>query len=494
MSPIATDQDPSAGEAQLDPGGAEPAPDPATQYTLDSAAAALASGDVQRFYQDGARFEAVAQWLRSTADGLRRELLRLEQFWQGSGADAFSAAGERFSQRIDGMVEVLSAPSYAALMGELGDALAAAQRQIAELQTQRQQGRDAMAADPKAAADPAAQAAHQQQENALNEQAQRIMAQLSASYQQIGGQFQEFATRNSGAAQGASGAGGYATPLVGASAGGSGSGGATPVAAPAGAAAAGGAATPLTATTTGGVLGRGSGATAGESAAAGAAPNALMGGAGSGIVGKSGEKRTATQTELASVDPSMLALSQPQVSSLAGPALAPEAGRPISVPMSTSAAGPEDARTQKRTGLPTNVTTASAQAGDPAHAVAVEGGLANRPGSAATEALSPSAASRVSGGSTGFSGQGFSGQSMANPVLADDGFTSAPTANTPRGAQVAAAPPPGGSASPGGTPFMPPMGMGAGATNRERDRNTLNVEEPDTWDGGGMPTGVLGRD
>ncbi|MCI2417471.1 hypothetical protein MOQ72_08550 [Saccharopolyspora sp. K220] len=520
MSPATPDMDPATPGPQIDP-----AAESAEQYTVDSAAAALAQADAQRFYQDGGQFEAVSQWLQSRADGLRGEIRRLEQPWQGVGADAFAAAAEKYSQQIDGFVDILSAPSYLSLMGQLGDALATAQRQISDLQSQRQQARDALAADPKAAGDPAAQTAHQQQEKALDEHAQQIMAQLGAAYRQIGGQFREFAQRSTGAAEGSPASSGNANPSAGASSGpAAGSGGANTGVVSSGTGVR--AATP-SAGGDSGVLGRSTGSElSGGASATDASPASLSGGVfataspsspvmgltGAGVVGKSQDKSRSAQTDLSSVDPNMLELSQPTLESSGGQVLSADTGRTVtspSVPMSVGSDGQQDQRSRKQTltALSPDFRTASAlEAGMPGGAFgntaqSTTGAPGVQPAPATVDTPAPASSTTAATSASGSRiavPSGSVGGALTNPALADDVLSSVPTsANLPRAEQLpTAATPPGTSAATGGSPLMPPM-TGAGAadgSSGERNHNTLNLEETDTWDStSGVPGGVLGR-
>ncbi|GAB2649062.1 hypothetical protein GCM10027271_03340 [Saccharopolyspora gloriosae] len=196
----------SGGQAPLGdgtsvPGDVQPQPDqqppPPAGPPLESTAQILATGNPQQFYADGQRFDQIAGRLRGLSDGFRSELRRVEQSWRGPGAELFQDAAQKITQSIERLIDTISAPAYSSVMNQLGDALAEAQRQVNDVQTQRQQGRDALAANPAAAGDPAAQANQQQQETAQGEHANQVLQQLALTYQNLGSQLRVLPSRNS---------------------------------------------------------------------------------------------------------------------------------------------------------------------------------------------------------------------------------------------------------------------------------------------------------
>ncbi|SFT35388.1 hypothetical protein SAMN04487904_101413 [Actinopolyspora lacussalsi subsp. righensis] len=160
-------------------------------HTLDTAAAAVAAADPQQFYRDGQHFENTAQRLRTANDAFRRELRRVEDAWQGPGAQRFQTTARRITDTVEQLVETISAPSYSALHGHLGDAASNAGRQLRELHSQRESGRQAVADDPAMAGTPEGQQQLQHQEQAQNEHAQLVLRDLARIYQQVGGQLRE---------------------------------------------------------------------------------------------------------------------------------------------------------------------------------------------------------------------------------------------------------------------------------------------------------------
>ncbi|SDK22646.1 hypothetical protein SAMN04487820_105329 [Actinopolyspora mzabensis] len=160
-------------------------------HTLDTAAAAVAAADPQQFYRDGQHFENTAQRLRTANDAFRRELRRVEGAWQGPGAQQFQTTARRITDTVEQLVETISAPSYSALHGHLGDAASNAGRQLRELRSQRESGRQAVADDPAMAGTPEGQQQLRHQEQAQNEHAQLVLRDLARIYQQVGGQLRE---------------------------------------------------------------------------------------------------------------------------------------------------------------------------------------------------------------------------------------------------------------------------------------------------------------
>lgn len=196
------------GDVQPQPG--QQAPPPAGP-PLESTAQILATGNPQQFYADGQRFDQIAGRLRGLSDGFRSELRRVEQSWRGPGAELFQDAAQKITQSIERLIDTISAPAYSSVMNQLGDALAEAQRQVNDVQTQRQQGRDALAANPAAAGDPAAQANQQQQETAQGEHANQVLQQLALTYQNLGSQLRVLPSRNSSGTAANDGGGGGAS-------------------------------------------------------------------------------------------------------------------------------------------------------------------------------------------------------------------------------------------------------------------------------------------
>ncbi|MGJ7908124.1 hypothetical protein ACOQFL_16790 [Actinopolyspora sp. H202] len=160
-------------------------------HTLDTAAAAVSAADPQQFYRDGQHFENTAQRLRTANDAFRRELRRVEGAWQGPGAQRFQTTARRIMDTVEQLVETISAPSYSALHDHLGDAASNAGRQLRELRSQRESGRQAVADDPAMAGTPEGQQQLRHQEQAQNEHAQLVLRDLARIYQQVGGQLRE---------------------------------------------------------------------------------------------------------------------------------------------------------------------------------------------------------------------------------------------------------------------------------------------------------------
>ncbi|WP_243791928.1 WXG100 family type VII secretion target [Saccharopolyspora gloriosae] len=167
------------------PGAPPPVPD------MEQTAAALATGVPESFYKAAHGFDGMAETFVNASERLRAQTSHLEQVWQGPAARGFTDAMREVNRTVDKLVETLNAPNYAAMLNQLGDALADAQRQVGQVKDQRQQGMDEFAASP-AAADPAAQAAMQQQDITHNEQTAQVMQQLSNTYFNIGKRFGQF--------------------------------------------------------------------------------------------------------------------------------------------------------------------------------------------------------------------------------------------------------------------------------------------------------------
>ncbi|WP_026152480.1 WXG100 family type VII secretion target [Actinopolyspora halophila] len=165
-------------------------------HTLDTVAAVVAAADPQRFYRDGQHFETTAQRLRTVNDGLRRELRRVESAWQGPGAEQFRTSAQQITDTVEQLVETLTAPSYSALHGHLGDAVSNAGRQLRELRSQRESGRQAVADDPAMAGTPEGQQQLKHQEQAQDEHARLVLRDLSTIYHQVGGQLRELPTNS----------------------------------------------------------------------------------------------------------------------------------------------------------------------------------------------------------------------------------------------------------------------------------------------------------
>ncbi|NHD19357.1 MULTISPECIES: WXG100 family type VII secretion target [unclassified Actinopolyspora] len=540
-TPSGADQSSRSEASQLD-----------EHHTLETAAAAVAAADPQQFYRDGQHFEATAQRLRTVNDGLRRELRRVEGAWQGPGAEQFRTTAQQITDTVEQLAETLTAPSYSALHGHLGDAVSNAGRQLRQLRSQRESGRQAVANDPAMAATPEGQQQLQHQEQAQDEHAQLVLRDLATIYQQVGGQLRELPTRSTRGTQVRSVVHrdtgeqtGTGTDALTAPTGG----GFTEVTA----APAVGSAVPATGSdaravhsNANNVLGRGgniggeqspsenvqpttraTGAdTTSEASLASTAPastGAVL--AGSGALGRDGANQT-TGTTSDNGERGAASLESTDVPGVLSAPGAPgtttttrgrerdrqerlqERGEGDSAPPTTwntndpaadtatpGTAFPVPGSGYSPPSTPTSHTapapqgdTATGRAAKPVSSTATPPSRVSTVASPSTASTTGGLGSTTSGGITTGATTSTTPGRLANSAEVPSGITAASTARTG---------PPASPGGLGGAPAgsVPPTG-GAGTgnqDNRERDRNTLQHEDEDVWGGDGDSGGVLGR-
>ncbi|SDQ17527.1 WXG100 family type VII secretion target [Actinopolyspora saharensis] len=540
-TPSGADQSSRSEASQLD-----------EHHTLETAAAAVAAADPQQFYRDGQHFEATAQRLRTVSDGLRRELRRVEGAWQGPGAEQFRTTAQQITDTVEQLAETLTAPSYSALHGHLGDAVSNAGRQLRQLRSQRESGRQAVANDPAMAATPEGQQQLQHQEQAQDEHARLVLRDLATIYQQVGGQLRELPTRSTRGTQVRSAVHrdtgeqtGTGTDALTATTGG---GFTEVIAAPAV-----GSAVPATGSdaravhsNANNVLGRGgniggeqspsenvqpttraTGAdTTSEASLASTAPastGAVL--AGSGALGRGGSnqmtgttsdngERGAASLESTDVPGVLSAPGAPGTTTTARgrerdrQERLQERGEGDSAPPATwntndpaadtatpGTAFPVPGSGYSSPSTPTSHTapvpqgdTATGRAAKPVSSTATPPSRVSTVASPSTASTTGGLGSTTSGGITTGATTSTTPGRLANSAEVPSGITAASTARTG---------PPASPGGLGGAPAgsVPPTG-GAGTgnqDNRERDRNTLQHEDEDVWGGDGDSGGVLGR-
>ncbi|GAA0512527.1 hypothetical protein [Saccharopolyspora thermophila] len=168
---------------------------PAVRVNLDSAAAVLADADPQQFYHVADRFTELGEQLRGTADGLRNQLRRLEQFWQGAGFAAASAMVEQGLRHIDALAGMLEVEREQRIWERLGDALGTVRQKVFDAQDYHKMLRRMQVEYPNWAADPNVQAQIQRIRSGHDEESQRLIDQLSAMYEQLGGQALDYGSQ-----------------------------------------------------------------------------------------------------------------------------------------------------------------------------------------------------------------------------------------------------------------------------------------------------------
>jgi uncharacterized protein YukE len=130
------------------------------------------------FYQEAVAFDNAAARLQEVLDAFRHETRTMQDAWSGEIAETFDGMAEVFSGYINGMLQSMQDPGYGTRMRQAGDALAAAQQRLKDLQAQKAQ----QAASPVAPGAPPAAAVDQgNQQLAL-----QIVYDLSIGYRDIG--------------------------------------------------------------------------------------------------------------------------------------------------------------------------------------------------------------------------------------------------------------------------------------------------------------------
>ena len=147
-------------------------PVPAQPSVLDAVVTQVAAGSPATLYHQADLFDQAAARLRDSVDQLRHQLRYLSTAWQGAGSDGYLEQANVVSNRVDAVIQSTQSPSYGTLLRQSGDALAATQQRLTDLQVQRAQS----------TGDPATDAAF------YDYQAQQALAGLSNSFGSLGSQ------------------------------------------------------------------------------------------------------------------------------------------------------------------------------------------------------------------------------------------------------------------------------------------------------------------
>ncbi|MDT8912075.1 WXG100 family type VII secretion target [Amycolatopsis sp. PS_44_ISF1] len=201
-----------------DPAAGNPAPlpdDPMVRLlNFDQLAQLVNEVSPDVFHQRADAFERAAARLRDAVGQLRRQLNIVRDAWTGDGADDFDALAREVTGRVTGTVQTMSIPGYGAVLRAAGDALAAHQRRMRDLQGRKTEDEGKPSAPGAPAPEQTAVVHH--------DSAQQILLDLRTAYWDIGNQLpvlseQDTRIDGTGSGQGAGTSDGsayYDRPLI----------------------------------------------------------------------------------------------------------------------------------------------------------------------------------------------------------------------------------------------------------------------------------------
>lgn len=129
------------------------------------------------FYQRAEAFDRGARRLQDVLDQVRYQQNRIQEAMTGRTSDDLDTIARDVSGRIGLLLQVLQSPGYGTMLRKAGDALAAHQRRLADLQAQKGQQDSA----PPVPGGPSREQLTQSQDQA----AQQVLRDLSTAYQDI---------------------------------------------------------------------------------------------------------------------------------------------------------------------------------------------------------------------------------------------------------------------------------------------------------------------
>ncbi|WP_033288615.1 hypothetical protein [Amycolatopsis jejuensis] len=131
------------------------------------------------FYQRAEVFDRAARRVQDVLDQVRAQQNRIQEAMTGRTSQELDDVAREVAAKISLLLSVLQNPGYGAMLRKAGDALAAHQRRIADLQAQKAQQDSAPPVEGGPSRDQIAQS--------QNQAAQQVLRDLSTAYQDITG-------------------------------------------------------------------------------------------------------------------------------------------------------------------------------------------------------------------------------------------------------------------------------------------------------------------